>query len=142
MYSLKLFNLILVLLASSNVRAEIPRTWERVALGSSHTCGILKNKEVLCWGHNYSGQLGLGRESIEGSETRPQRLNITGNPKKITLSGDHSCVLLEDNTVKCWGENSRYLLGDGLYRLLGPIVLGLADNPKCVFRRLRSLISV
>ena len=31
-----------------------------IAAGSSHTCAIVNNGDVKCWGYNYFGQLGLG----------------------------------------------------------------------------------
>jgi alpha-tubulin suppressor-like RCC1 family protein len=36
------------------------RTAKLVAPGSSHTCALLDNETIKCWGSNSYGQLGLG----------------------------------------------------------------------------------
>ena len=35
------------------------------------------------------------------------------NIKQVALGGDHSCVLTNDDEVKCWGRNNHGQLGDG-----------------------------
>jgi hypothetical protein len=37
-------------------------TRARVAAGGGHTCGILADGTLWCWGLNFSGQLGTGNE--------------------------------------------------------------------------------
>ena len=36
------------------------RTAKSLSLGGRHTCAILDNDTVKCWGRNYQGMLGLG----------------------------------------------------------------------------------
>jgi len=44
------------------------RTASRIAAGRNHTCAILDSGAVKCWGHNDSGQLGLG-DSVDRGRT-------------------------------------------------------------------------
>ena len=68
-----------------------------IAAGAGHTCALLDNKKVKCWGHdNYNQKLGGGAGST---------LNLGARAKKIGLGYHHSCAILMDGTVKCWGLN-------------------------------------
>ena len=93
-----------------------------IATGSSHSCALLANKTVSCWGANFVGQLENG--TTQNSST-PQTVtglsNVTAIAASATLilfspsgrseGGLHSCALLADETVWCWGDNSWDQLG-------------------------------
>jgi alpha-tubulin suppressor-like RCC1 family protein len=44
------------------------RTARSLALGWAHTCALLDDGTVKCWGRNYFGQLGLGDTRDRGGE--------------------------------------------------------------------------
>lgn len=82
-----------------------------VATGQSHTCALLINGTVRCWGANSYGQ--LGNDTTTGS---PTPVSVVGLPKKataITAGALHTCALLEDGTLRCWGRNDKGQLGTG-----------------------------
>jgi len=81
-----------------------------IALGDSHSCAVLADATVKCWGYNYDSQLGDGTNTTRNSPV--EVLGIT-TAVSIALSDSHSCVLLTDGTVECWGRNSYGKLGDG-----------------------------
>lgn len=96
------------------------RTARALAGGTSHTCAILDNGAVKCWGFNYSGQLGLGDTENRGDgagemgDALPTVNLGTGRTAKALTAGDaHTCALLDDDTVKCWGSSQRGQLGLG-----------------------------
>ena len=86
---------------------------------SLHTCALLKDGAVRCWGRNVSGQLGSST-TCSGSgfqmsctdQNMPVAVTGITNATQITVSGDHTCALLADATVKCWGSNGYGELGD------------------------------
>jgi alpha-tubulin suppressor-like RCC1 family protein len=82
-----------------------------VAAGGTHTCALLADGKARCWGANDSGQVGAGHTSPLGSPP----VSVTGltNAVAITAGADHTCALLADGTVRCWGRNSEGQLGDG-----------------------------
>ncbi|WP_437314761.1 RCC1 domain-containing protein [Sorangium sp. So ce385] len=103
------------------------RTAKAVAAGESHTCVLLDNNQVKCWGLNTGGSLGLGDLSPRGltAATKPASLPVVqlGGPsdeaKAIAVGGQHTCAILPDDTVKCWGANDYGELGQGHTNNLG-----------------------
>ena len=81
-----------------------------VATGSQHTCALLSDSTVHCWGANDHGQLGTG--TTVGS-TRPVAAAGLSGVAWITAGGNHTCALLGDGTVHCWGANQSGELGNG-----------------------------
>jgi alpha-tubulin suppressor-like RCC1 family protein len=91
----------------------------QIATGRDHTCALLEDGTVRCWGSNSSGRLGDGTTS---SRSNPVQVLASGSAEAgpVVLggvtqiaAGDHTCALLEDGTVRCWGLNSFGQLGDG-----------------------------
>jgi hypothetical protein len=85
-------------------------TATQVAVGRNHTCAVLTDGTVRCWGDGTSGQLGNG--STVSSSTPVQVSGIT-TATKIVASDLHTCALLAFGSVMCWGSNSFGQLGDG-----------------------------
>jgi len=87
------------------------------APGLNHTCVLLANTQVQCWGDNSSGQLG-------NNDTAPSALpvdvkdttgtGVLSGVLEITAGDAHTCALLPDHTVQCWGKNTQGQLGNGL----------------------------
>jgi alpha-tubulin suppressor-like RCC1 family protein len=95
------------------------RTATAIAAGHSHTCALLDNASVKCWGLNDKGQLGLDSTSDKGDDSGEMALLPTVNlgtgrtATAIAAAGDgtHTCALLDNASVKCWGYNSFGQLG-------------------------------
>jgi alpha-tubulin suppressor-like RCC1 family protein len=83
-----------------------------VASGAGHTCALLADGTVRCWGANDSGQLGSGKTtpSLVPASTP---LDGVASGTKISVGSGHVCALLSDGTAWCWGRNSNGQLGDG-----------------------------
>ena len=81
-----------------------------LAGGGSHTCALLSNGTVRCWGENDQGQLGDGT-----TLSKRNGIAVTGISTAIAISSgwEHSCAVLADGTVRCWGANAFGQLGDG-----------------------------
>ena len=82
-----------------------------IAAGEYHSCALLSDGTMKCWGDNYQGQLGDGT-TTKYSDT-PVSVSGLTNAVSIATGYLHSCALLSDGTVKCWGNNGNGELGDG-----------------------------
>ncbi len=94
----------------TNVRG-LPRKVTAIAAGFYHTCALDVNGGVYCWGLNNLGQLGDGT-IIQ----RDKAVGVMGLESGVTLieaGAMHTCALLENGGVKCWGDNSEGQLGNG-----------------------------
>ena len=89
-------------------------TVKEIALGGDHSCAILNNNTVKCWGRNNYRQIGGGSSDsdiiISGKQGNPLNGQTATH---IALGKDHSCVLLNNGSVQCWGNNSYQQIKDG-----------------------------
>ncbi|MFZ4656048.1 MAG: C13 family peptidase [Caldilineaceae bacterium] len=83
----------------------------RLAAGYDHTCALLTNGIVKCWGANTSGQLGDGT-MIYRSVAVPV-LGLSGAATALTAGASHTCALIGNDKIQCWGDNWRGQLGNG-----------------------------
>ena len=95
------------------------RTATAISSHESHSCAILDNASVKCWGNNQHGRLGLGNTNTIGDESG-EMAALTGidlgtgrTATAIFAGGNHTCALLDNASVKCWGKNSSGQLGIG-----------------------------
>ncbi|MBK6692069.1 MAG: hypothetical protein IPG50_07685 [Myxococcales bacterium] len=91
-----------------------------IAAGPAHTCAILGDRTVKCWGDNIHGELGSGTQ--DGGNVSPQ-MNATpmlvsgiAGATSISLGGTlgikaFSCALVGGGSVRCWGANDLGQLG-------------------------------
>ena len=87
-------------------------TGRMISAGYGHVCAIWQLGNVICWGRNYEGQVGVAIQEAQQLIIEPHELDLDG-VIDISASGNHSCVLRYDHTVHCWGDNSFGQLGIG-----------------------------
>jgi alpha-tubulin suppressor-like RCC1 family protein len=97
------------------------RTALQVSTGRAHTCALLDDHSVKCWGANNFGQLGQDNTTSIGTSTdalntlknlQPVNLGAGRSAVSISVGGDTSCAVLDNATLKCWGANNNYQLGN------------------------------
>jgi alpha-tubulin suppressor-like RCC1 family protein len=102
-----------------------------VAGGSEHSCAALSAGRLFCWGDNRSGQLGTG--IVERHFFLPSPVQLLGEAISVTAGRRHTCALLRDRTVECWGKNYEGQLGDGTrVDALRPVRVTVLDPGKRV----------
>ncbi len=84
-----------------------------VAAGLSHTCALFSSGHVRCWGRGDSGQLGNGATSNSATPVTVTGIPTAGGETAtaITAGDNHTCAILTDKTVLCWGANDSKQLG-------------------------------
>lgn len=83
-----------------------------VACGMDHSLGITDADELISWGSNGHGQLGLGNTKGRNS---PQRIDcLTGKGLRAICAGEgHSLALVDTGGLHAFGANHRGQLGIG-----------------------------
>ena len=98
----------------------------QIAVSGEHACALPGDGTVKCWGLNYFGELGDGTRtasSVPAGDTLPlvtvtviaaagSSTPLTG-VTAIAAGLRHTCAVLTDTTVKCWGWNVAGQLGNG-----------------------------
>ncbi len=102
---------------------------------SEHTCALLDNGQVKCWGRNGSGWLGVGDFADRGDNPADMGDNLpaislgTGRTALAVSAGSgHTCALLDNHQVKCWGYNFYGQLGLGDTDARGGTLAQMGDN--------------
>jgi len=90
-----------------------------VATGASHTCALLTDGRVRCWGTNTNGQLGIGTTSDVLDAAAATDVSLGGLATQLTTRGNHTCALLVGGSVRCWGANDQGQLGNGTTEAVG-----------------------
>jgi Regulator of chromosome condensation (RCC1) repeat len=81
--------------------------------GESHSCAIVAAGEVACWGVATNGALGnIMITNATGAEEAQIIPGISG-AVSISVGTEFACAVLQDGTVKCWGNNADGNLGGG-----------------------------
>ena len=110
-----------------------------IAVWYQHTCALLSDDSVKCWGKNEHGQLGYGNTETIGDDELPSSIgpvSVTTTAgvtvKQLSLGYAHTCVLLSDGSVKCWGNANQGQLGYGNIERVGDNELPSAVGPVSV----------
>lgn len=91
-----------------------------VATSGGHTCVVTTTDQMKCFGSNKGGQLGYGDVRPRGGSPDDMGDNLPfvdlgagAKVKQVALGERHTCVLLADNKVKCFGQGTGGRLGTG-----------------------------
>lgn len=92
----------------------------QIVAGATHTCALLTNGAVRCWGdgggvsggfpptsswpsllgYNFNGSVGAGTTSIDQAGDVP----LGGTATELAIGQRHTCALLASGGVRCWGD--------------------------------------
>ena len=83
---------------------------KELAAGGDHTCALLEDATIRCWGRNDAGQLGDGTTNDAAAPVSV--LDLQG-VAQVATGRRHTCALLRIGTIACWGDNGRHQLASG-----------------------------
>jgi cysteine-rich repeat protein len=81
----------------------------QVSAGDQHTCAVLVGGAVRCWGYGADGRLGYANTNDIGDNEHPSaagNVNIGGPVAKLAAGERHTCALLQNGAVRCWGTGA------------------------------------
>ncbi len=122
------------------------RTIAAISAGGGHTCAVLDDGAVRCWGFGSDGRLGYGHRNPIGDDETPAAvppLNFWPGRSATAISAgrDHNCALLDDASVRCWGygflgrlgyANEATLGDDETLEAIGPVNLGAGRSARAI----------
>lgn len=82
----------------------------------NHTCALMKDRKIMCWGQNILGSLG---QDNTAPSSYNYAIDVLGygfgmkQPLSLSVGGSHTCVNLVDGNLQCWGKNMNGNLGLG-----------------------------
>lgn len=93
------------------VGAQLDQTVRQISASGAHTCARSLDGSVRCWGDGSTGAMGNDtRAEVNSGPVFPTGI---GGVSMVSAGARHTCVLLMDGRVRCWGDNSEGQLGDG-----------------------------
>ena len=94
----------------------------QIVSGSFHVCALFSNSRIKCFGRNNAGQLGYGDTTNRGTMANQmgddlEFVDVEGTSGEhvvaVTCGNGHTCVLLSNSRIKCFGFNNNGQLGYG-----------------------------
>ena len=70
-----------------------------IALGGDHTCAVLDDNTLKCWGLNNVGQLGVFDIANRNSPSSVDSLGGDRYGSSIALGGYHTCAILDNESL-------------------------------------------
>jgi alpha-tubulin suppressor-like RCC1 family protein len=95
---------------------------QQVAVQLRHTCALLENGKVRCWGQGVSGQLGYGNTESIGDDESPfvaGDVMVGADADTVRVGNAHSCARVDGTDVRCWGAGALGRLGYGNTNTIG-----------------------
>jgi alpha-tubulin suppressor-like RCC1 family protein len=92
------------------IGVDLPRA-RAVSVGYGHSCAVLEDGTLACWGNNLAGQ----SNGVSPTDTpiEPMMVTLPGPVATVVTGHGHTCVQLTDNRIFCWGENVNGEVGSG-----------------------------
>lgn len=99
----------LTLLVSTHAARADPKRLSditQLSVGQGHVCAVTTTNEVLCWGDNAAGQVGVDTAGKSMPTTVSRAHVVGGLPKirKVAAGSQHTCAIAIDDRVWCWGS--------------------------------------
>src|SRR5204862_5840637 len=82
-----------------------------ISAGGYHTCALMPDGTVQCWGRNTVGQ--VGQPPATGAFPVPTTVAGIAGAVAIKAGFYNTCAVLADRTERCWGEDDYGGVGDG-----------------------------
>jgi alpha-tubulin suppressor-like RCC1 family protein len=79
--------------------------------GGKHTCVRSIYGTIQCWGQYFFGQDDFDQDVFIDNPSPVAITGLSGIAVSLSSGGDHSCVILNNRSIQCWGSNDNKQLG-------------------------------
>ena len=107
----------------------------QLATGGYHTCVILDNNAMKCRGKGTDGQLGSGATAHLGDGAGEMGDNLAAlelgagrHAIQVSSGSLHTCAVLDNGDLKCWGGGGYGQLGSGSTDDIGSVAGQMGDS--------------
>lgn len=94
----------------------------QIVTGVIHTCAVMMDGSLICWGSEREGILGFADEPEFSGQRflrNAEPVDVGGPVVRASAGLHNTCALLEGGSLRCWGLGSRGLLGYGNEESIG-----------------------
>jgi alpha-tubulin suppressor-like RCC1 family protein len=99
--------------AMPGVLGSLPAPLRTIAAGAYHTCALLETGAVMCWGNNDAGACGVPSSAPLFHPVAVPALASGVIGLGAGAGAQHTCAILRDGSVECWGNDDEGQLGSG-----------------------------
>ncbi len=108
-----------------------PKSAVSITAGHAHTCVVLTDGSLQCWGSQVSGQLGIG--DVGPRVLVPVTIPGILAPKFVSARANQTCVVLDSGEIRCWGEGAWAEFENGVQTITTtPIAIASITNATAV----------
>ncbi len=87
---------------------NLPQDIREVHVGGSHACAAIDGEfNLYCWGRSHLGQ----NQTIAEADRTPFKVPTRAPVRSFSTGNYHTCAILADGTIDCWGLNTYAELG-------------------------------
>lgn len=102
----------------------------KVDVGTEHRCVLVASGDVRCWGAGHLLGNGVTSEVLADNVLDHPPVSLGEPALDLTVGADHSCALLSEGRIRCWGVGDQGQLGHGNTNIvLGGPASQIADVP-------------
>jgi len=107
-----------------------------IGAGNRHTCAVMSNSTLRCWGSNTHGELAIGSSDVNAHPLATlaktaSNANFTG-VTQVDGGYNFTCALKSNRNLYCWGDNDAGMVGNGDgggADVLNPVLVMRAGGP-------------
>ncbi|HXU82991.1 MAG TPA: hypothetical protein VN914_16445, partial [Polyangia bacterium] len=93
--------------------SALPAPIIALAAGAYHTCALVQGGAAWCWGSNEQGECGTPSSAPVFSPAAVPGVKARAVAIGSGAGAQHTCVVLDDGSVSCWGSDADGQLGSG-----------------------------